>query len=254
VTPNTYEGLHARYYDLVYAEKPYAEEARFVDSLLREAGLERGSLLDVACGTGRHAAEFFDLGWQVTGVDFSEPLLEHAPLNAPAVRFLRQDMRELDVPDGPFSAITCLFDSIGYPQDDEGVLAALTSMCRHTEPDGALAIEFLYAPAVLRHASPLGVRRFEISPEGDELVRISRTGVDPGRCVMEVEFELIELQADGRYERWLEVQSNQFFSIDSMRALLEQAGLRAERFVPGYRTGEIDEQTFHVIALARRGP
>jgi SAM-dependent methyltransferase len=189
----------------------------------------------------------------VTGVDYSEPLLEHAPQNAPAVRFLRQDMRELDVPDGPFSAVTCLFDSIGYPQDDEGVLAALTSMGRHTAPDGVLAIEFLHAPALLRHASPLGVRRFELSRGGDELVRISRTDVDPRRCVMEVEFELIELRADGTYERWREIQANRFFSIDSMRALLEQAGLRAERFVPGYRTGEIDERTFHVIALARRG-
>ena len=36
---NTYAGLHARYYDVVYADKPYGEEARFVDSLLREAGI-----------------------------------------------------------------------------------------------------------------------------------------------------------------------------------------------------------------------
>ena len=253
MTSNTYEGLHARYYDVVYADKPYAEEARFVDSLLREAGVEPGALLDVACGTGRHAATFGDLGWDVTGIDYSEALLEHAQGNAPAGAFIRQDMRELDVPGGPFAAVTCLFDSIGYPQDDEGVLAALASMGRHVAAEGAVAIEFLHAPALLHHASPVGVRAVELPYESGELLRISRTRLDPERSVMEVEFDLFQLRADGTYERWREVQANRFFSVDDMEALLEQAGLRAERFVPAYRPGEsIDDQTFHVMALARK--
>jgi SAM-dependent methyltransferase len=252
VTSNTYEGLHARYYDVVYAEKPYPEEARFVDSLLREAGVERGSLLDVACGTGRHAAEFSAMGWEVTGVDYARPLLEQAQLNAPAARLFRQDMRELDVPGAPFDAVTCLFDSIGYPQDDDGVLGALTSMARHTAVGGALAIEFLHSPALLNHASPTGIRRFELPDDADELVRLSETHLDRQRAVMAVEYELIVLRADGTFERWRETQVNRFFTCDDMRALLEQAGLQADGFLPAYRTGEIDEQTFHVIAIARR--
>jgi SAM-dependent methyltransferase len=253
VTSNTYEGLHARYYDFVYADKPYGDEARFVDALLQEAGVERGSLLDVACGTGRHAAAFGSLGWEVTGIDYSETLLEHARLNAPEARLFRQDMRELDVPGGPFDAVTCLFDSIGYPLDDEGVLAALASMGRHTAAAGAVAIEFLHAPALLRHASPIGVRTVQLWDESGELVRISRTSLDRGRYVMEVEFELIELRADGTYERWREVQANRFFSVDDMRALLGRANLNAERFVPAYQPDDgIDDRTFHVIALARR--
>ena len=46
---NTYSGLHARNYDVLYADKPYAEEARFVDALLNSAGVASGALLDVAC-------------------------------------------------------------------------------------------------------------------------------------------------------------------------------------------------------------
>jgi len=249
---NTYAGLHARHYDVVYAEKPYAEEARFVDALLHEAGLARGRLLDVACGTGRHAGEFSSLGWDVTGVDFSEALLEQARQNVPGARFLLQDMRELEVPGERFDAVTCLFDSIGYALDDGGVLAVLTAAGRHLAPGGALVIEFLHAPALLSDAAPLRVRTFSLPDAGDELVRISRTRLDEDRCVMEVEFELIELRADGTYERWLESQSNRFFFLAEMHTLLEGAGLRAERFVPAYREdGDIDEQTFHVIVVAR---
>lgn len=252
MTLNTYAGLHARRYDLVYGAKPYAEEARFVDALFREAGVSRGRLLDVACGTGRHAAELGALGWDVTGVDYAEPLLERARENAPAARFLRQDMRELDVPGKPFAAVTCLFDSIGYPRTDDDIIAALACMRRHTSPGGALAIEFLHEPALLRHASPLVVRRWELPDDGGELVRISRTHVDGLRHEMDVEYELIELRRDGTYEEWRERQTNRFFSPVEMESLLEAAGIQLHRFVPAYAPEkEIDDETFHVIAVAR---
>jgi SAM-dependent methyltransferase len=250
---NTYAGLHARHYDLVYADKPYAEEARFVDSLLREAGVPHGALLDLACGTGRHARELAALGWEVTGIDYSEALLERARTNAPHSRFLLQDMRELDLPAVTFSAITCLFDSIGYALDDAGVDATLSAASRHLAPEGTLVVEFLHAPAMLAEADALRVRRFGITDDGDELVRISRTRVDEERRLMQVEFELIELRANGTYERWVETQSNRFFDPEEMRELLGQAGLRTERLVPAYREDRsIDESTFHVIAVARR--
>jgi len=249
---NTYTGLHARHYDLVYADKPYTEEARFVDSLLRDADVPRGRLLDLACGTGRHAREFCALGWEVTGVDYSNLLLEQARTNAPDALFFLQDMRELDLPGETFHAVTCLFDSIGYPLDDVGVIASLAAAGRHLLPGGALVLEFLHAPAILAEAAPVRVRRFGISDDGAELLRISRTRVDEGRRIMEVEFELIELRADSTYERWLETQSNRFFDPDEMGRLLEQAGFRTERLVPAYHEGtRIHESTFHVMAVAR---
>jgi SAM-dependent methyltransferase len=250
---NTYQGLHARHYDIVYADKPYPDEARFVDSLLLEAGVSRGRLLDVACGTGRHAAEFASLGWDVTGVDISDELLERARSNVPGARFVRQDMRELDLPGETFDAITFLFDSIGYALNDGGVRATLEAAGRHLALAGVVALEFLHAPALLRNASPLRVRRFQLSDGGDELLRVSRTQIDGPRHVMEVEFELLELRADGTYERWLESQANRFFTQHEMSDLIEAAGLRVDRFAPAYRDGdEIDEKTFHVFALARR--
>lgn len=251
MTLNTYEGLHAHHYDVVYGDKPYEVEARFIDSLLLKAGARRGRLLDVACGTGRHAAFFTDLGWDVTGIDYSQSLLEQARVNAPEASFVQQDMRELDVPDTPFSAVTCLFDSIGYPQENEGVVAALAGMRRQTAVDGVVVVEFLHASALLEHASPLGVRRWSLRDKG-ELIRISTTRIDESRRVMEVSYELLELDGDGRYERWEETQANRFFSVDEMEALLRRAGLAAQAFLPAYReNGRIDEETFHILVVAK---
>jgi SAM-dependent methyltransferase len=245
VPANTFQGLHARHYDLIYAGKPYAEEARFVHSLL---GGGPGRLLDVACGSGRHAREFAALGWEVTGVDYSTDLLELAE----DLEVHRQDMRQLDVPGPPFDAVTCLFDSIGYPQDNDGVVAALAGMRRHLTPGGRVAVEFLHAPAMLASADPVRVRRFEL-PDGGTLVRISETTLDTIASVMHVEYEVIELGAEGSYRRDTERQANRFFAVEEMRALMELAGLKVEQFVPAYEEGEIGAETFHVIALASEG-
>jgi hypothetical protein len=162
-------------------------------------------------------------------------------------------MRKLDVPGAPFDAVTCLFDSIGYPLEDAGIVAALSGMRRHAAPGSPVAIEFLHAPALLRRASPLGVRTWPLSENGaGELVRISRVDVDESARTMQVEYELLELHGDGTYERWRETQANRFFTTEEMGELLEAAGLRAERFLHAYTEGaEIDDETFHVLVVAR---
>ena len=231
---NTYTGLHARHYDVVYRDKPYADEARFVDSLLREAGVARGRLLDIACGTGRHAGEFVALGWDVTGVDLSDELLEHARLNAPTARFERQDMRELDVKGGPFDAVTCLFDSIGYALDDDGRAGDAR---RRRPPSRRRAERSSSSSSTRRHSCATRPRsEFAGSPSpmhGDELVRISRTRLDEhtrrhgGRVRAPRVARRRHLRPLARDRR-----ANRFFSVTEMRALLERAGLAVDAFRP----------------------
>ena len=250
---NTFQGLHAAHYDLVYAEKPYAEEAQFVADLL---GRTDGTLLDLACGTGRHALEFAGMGYDVTGVDYNEALLELGRASAAEagteIEFVAGDMRELDL-GRTFDSVTCLFDSIGYPCTDEGIVAALTSARNHLEPGGILAVEFLHEPAMVRDYSPVRVKRWPLD-DGGELLRISETELDLERGVMSVSYELIELAAEGAgYTRGSETQENRYFEVEEMRGLMVQAGLEAERFLPAYSSAEqVDDETWHVIAVAKR--
>lgn len=68
---------------------------------------------------------------------------------------------------------------------------------------------------------------------------------------MDVEYELVELKANGTYERWKEQRSNRFFSVAEMNALMG-AGLTVMQCVPAYQDcGEIEPDSFHVLAVAR---
>jgi SAM-dependent methyltransferase len=247
---NSYLGLHAARYDLIYAAKPYANEAAYVAD---QSGRRAGRLLDVACGTGRHAEAFAELGFDVTGIDYNAQLLAVARERTDGIAFAQADMRALPDPDEPYDVVTCLFDSIGYPLDDESIIAALRSLGRQLAAGGALIFEFLHAPAVLSGAATTRVRRWP-TPEGGELLRISETEVDATAGMMSVSYELIESDADGAtVARGGERQRNRFFTLAEMRLLLRAAGVALERFVPAYEDGVISAATWHVLAVARAG-
>jgi len=71
-----------------------------VDFIEKEIQFDKSKrLLDIGCGTGRHAVELAKRGYTVTGVDLSEVMLKKAAQKAEAagvkVEFKQQDAREL---------------------------------------------------------------------------------------------------------------------------------------------------------------
>ncbi len=247
---NSYTGLHARVYDEIYADKPYADEARFVHELVGSPG---GKLLDVACGTGRHAIAFADLGYDVIASDINEELLAVGRAAAgDRVQFFQGDMCDLDIDGRPFDVVTCLFDSIGYPQDDDRIVSALRSLRRHAAPGGRVVCEFLHAPALVRGADTRRVRRVDLR-DGRTLLRTSETTIDVERMLMHVRYELWAVNGDGRGEHAEEEQTNRLFSAPEMRQLAAAAGLDVLEIVPAYADGPIDADTFHLLLVAEPG-
>lgn len=81
---------YAAYYDLLYNDKDYHSEVEYISSLIEKIGIKAaGSLLDIGCGTGKHAAEFIECGYEVFGVDLSSEMLRIAKENVPNCKFKR---------------------------------------------------------------------------------------------------------------------------------------------------------------------
>ena len=66
---------YAKYYNLIYADKEYDKEVDYILSLIDKNSDSNTSLLDVGCGTGRHALEFYNKNYSVTGIDISEQMI-----------------------------------------------------------------------------------------------------------------------------------------------------------------------------------
>ena len=105
-------------------------------------------VLDACCGTGDLAIAAREAGGDVTGLDFSERMLERAGRKAPEIEWVRGDVLALPFPDGSFDSATVGF-GVRNVEDLERALAELRRVLRSggrlgileiTRPRGPLAL------------------------------------------------------------------------------------------------------------------
>jgi SAM-dependent methyltransferase len=99
-------------------------------------GLPRGTALDAACGTGRHAGHLAALGHAVIGVDTSPEMLAVAAAKVPGAEFREGDLHQLPVPGQHADVVVCALALTHVPE----LAPALTEFVRVLRPGGHLVI------------------------------------------------------------------------------------------------------------------
>lgn len=99
-------------------------------------------VLDVACGTGDLALADARAGGRVTGVDFSEAMLERARRKAPQLEWVRGDALALPFADGSFDVATIGFGA----RNLDDLEAGLRELRRVLREGGRLAVLELTSP------------------------------------------------------------------------------------------------------------
>lgn len=209
----------AELYDRLYSFKDYpAEAARVRELILAAGGPGAGTLLDVACGTGKHARALA-AHYAVEGMDLDEGLLAAARERLPDVRLHHADMRGFDL-GRSYDVVTCLFSSIGYAVTLDAMRLAVAAMARHVAPGGALVVEPWFQPGQFR---PAYVHL--LTHEEPEL-KIARMSLGEVRGTVSVmDFEYLIGRPSG-VTRAAERHELGLFTRAEMTAALEDAGLR----------------------------
>lgn len=126
------------------------------------------AVLDLACGTGRHALEFARRGFRVTGVDRTVRYLETARRGARDegldVEFVQADMRRV-TGHGEFDIVLSLFSSLGYFEDADDDLRVLRNAHRSLKPGGRFLLELMGKEVLARDFRPRGWYRRTNAPE-----------------------------------------------------------------------------------------
>jgi SAM-dependent methyltransferase len=127
------------------------QEVDFIEAALAPAPGD--SVLDLACGSGRHAIRMAQRGYRVTGVDFNPRYLELAAAEAGragvTVEWVARDMRALDFT-ARFDRVYSFFTSFGYYSDEENE-EVLERIARALRPGGCLLLDMMNRDWLLTH-------------------------------------------------------------------------------------------------------
>ena len=113
-------------YDLEYSFKDYAAEVATLEGSSASGNPNARTLLDVACGTGKHL-EHLRARFDVRGSRPRRGLLERRPRARARRAAARRRTCATSTSAGTFDVVTCLFSAIGFVGDLDGLAAAARS-------------------------------------------------------------------------------------------------------------------------------
>jgi SAM-dependent methyltransferase len=196
---------------------------------LKRLGLHRGTLLDVACGTGSLALQMARRGWNVWGVDGSALMIDAAAkkLHARGVpaRLLRQDMRDMHIPE-KVDLATCMFDSLNHLPGKGDLLKTFRGVAAAIRPGGYFVFDVNNERCFRRLWTRDGVVRHR------EFTLCFQNVYDRPRKIACSRVTLFMKQGDA-YLKSEEVVCERYFPRAVVRDLLQRAGfvvLKSEDF------------------------
>ncbi|MDR2055511.1 MAG: class I SAM-dependent methyltransferase [Desulfovibrio sp.] len=223
---------YARYYNLLYRDKDYAGEAVFVLETLNGLGIAPGALLDIGCGTGRHALEMTRRGVRVTGVDVSKTMLAMGEKNIAALNssdfpcplpVLRQgDARNIRLRQ-QVDAVTSLFHVMSYQNSEDDALSVLRTAREHLAPGGLFFFDFWHGPGVLRDLPERRERTMEDADTRLRRLAVPEHHVGDNVVVVNYTVDITDI-AQKRTAGIRESHSMRYWFLPELRYLARQAG------------------------------
>lgn len=198
-------------------------------------------LLELACGTGIQSIRFKQAGFDVTGLDLSQDMLNIAAKRAKSanltIPFVQGNMLDLSSV-GTFDSVTCYSDSICYMQDEVEVGDVFKQVYDHLNEGGVFIFD-VHSIYQIDEVFP-GYSHHE-NAEDFAMVWDSFEDEAPHSIVHELTFFIQD--KDGRFTRYDEVHEERTYEILTYDILLEQAGFKNFKVYADFEDKEPGEES-----------
>jgi len=251
---------YSRYYDLLYRDKAYDAEAEYVAETCRRHMPGAVTLLDLGCGTGRHAAELVRRGFEVAGVERSPSMVERAmqlraslpPEMSTRLSFAQGDA--LDYRCGRrFDVVTALFHVLSYQTENADVRRFLQTAAAHLAEGGLFVFDCWYGPAVLTERPE--PRQKRMTDDAFEVLRFATPTLHAERNVVDVHYRVeVRESNSGTTGEFEELHSMRYFFLPELEWYLDGAGFDLV-WSGEFQSGRVlDERIWNACFVARRRP
>lgn len=183
--------LYSQYYDLLYQDKDYLSEVAYVDDLIKTYQSNAKTLLDMGCGTGKHATLFCEQGYIVHGIDLSADMLAVAENRRIGkenqLSFSHCSIQDLALGQ-KFDVVISLFHVMSYQNSNEELIKAFQVAKEHLVEGGTFIFDFWYAPAVLTDLPTTRVKRLE--NDSIKVTRLAEPIIHAQKNIVDVYYEI----------------------------------------------------------------
>ena len=233
------------FYDCMFHEERFRDARTEIESLMNLLEVERGHVLDLACGPGRHLEPLAQHFAQVTGLDASSVLLKKAQQLCTDrkldVELVQADMREYERA-ATFDLIACLWSSFGYFDTMAEDFEVLERCCENLKPQGSLIIDIVGKEQIIRQLEPAHVREFS-----ETRLLLERPCLEDDMSRLSNEWILID-GATARKRYW----SQNLYTAVELQGMLGQAGFGAVEVYGGYAGEAYDLEAERLVVVATK--
>lgn len=246
-------GSFAEVYDLFMDNVPYDLWNERLLHILRENGICDGLVAELGCGTGKMTRRLAKAGYDMIGIDASPEMLaiametdgeDTAPGIGP-ILYLNQDMREFELY-GTVAAVISICDSMNYLTEEEDLRKVFSLVNNYLDPGGIFIFDL---NTRYKYEQILGEQVIaENRPQGSF---IWENHFDVGTGINQYDLTLYIRRENHMYERCEETHLQRCYETETIRKLVEAAGMRCEKILDAETMGSVTDSSERIYVVAR---
>ena len=222
---------YSLYYDMLYKNKDYKKETKYILSILKKYNILRGNLLEFGSGTGKHGCLLASNGFSVHGIEKSEEMVAIAQ-KSKGFTCYKADILTVKM-NRFYKAILALFHVISYQTTNYQLNSVFANASRHLSKHGLFVFDFWYSPAVLSQKPSVRIKK--VFNNQVEITRLAEPVSYPNENRVNVNYTIFvkDLKAD-QIQIFNEVHPMRHFSLLEIDMIADMHGferLRAEEFM-----------------------
>ena len=237
------EWFNTEFYHRLYAHRDEGEAAGFIDNLIHELNpKQRATMLDLGCGSGRHAKRLASKGFNVTGLDLAySSILVAKKSEAENLRFHKHDMRDA-FGTNCFDYVFNFFTSFGYFTAEENQ-HVMRHICNSLKVGGHVVIDYMNT----HYAEKRLVSKDE--KEIDGIIYHLTRWMDNKHF-----YKSIEIDALQAGERFSYIEKVAKLNLEDFKILFESNGLQLQNVYGDYGLKAYDqEKSPRLLLVAKKG-
>ncbi|MCK9224198.1 MAG: methyltransferase domain-containing protein [Candidatus Muirbacterium halophilum] len=252
---NQFGKLYSQYYDLLYSDKDYSSEVEYIYNIIKANKPDAKTLLDMGCGTGRHASLLCDKGYIVHGIDLSKDMLEIAETRRSGredrLSFSHSNIQELSL-NKKFDIVVSLFHVMSYQNSNDELIKAFEVAKSHLDDDGIFVFDFWYGPAVLTDLPTTRVKRLE--NDSIKVTRLAEPFLHARENIVDVNYDIfIEDKKTKEIVEKKELHKMRYFFDTELELICKQAGLKVEKKERWMSEDNPDFNSWNVVWRIKNG-